>query len=287
MSFGRLGTWCGPVTVALAILAGCGGKGDKAAFTPVPGSDSAYCATYRAWKVYELDNGEAYDQPDPAALRAWWNEHVIVEETLLREAPAEIRAAVEVKVSAIRTRMTPLLEMYGFDLKRIEREATAAEKAVLDQPSPEMERAQAVQYAFEERCGTAPSPPPADVVFEGGASSKGYCSALGALSGEFDEVAFSRFDPDVLRTLVTGDRFPETLDGLDRTAPPEIAADVEAETEWFRTRWSDVTERYGYDIRGIYLEGTPEDLAVFNRTHPDVVEHTARDTAYEEQVCGD
>ena len=33
MSFGRLGTWCGPVTVALAILAGCGGKGDEAAFT--------------------------------------------------------------------------------------------------------------------------------------------------------------------------------------------------------------------------------------------------------------
>ena len=89
----------------------------------------------------------------------------------------------------------------------------------MDQPSPEMERAQVVQYAFEEmRDGAVATP--ADVVFEGGASSKGYCSALGALNGEFDEVAFSRFDPDVLRTLVTGDRFPETLDGLDRTAPP-------------------------------------------------------------------
>ena len=36
---------------------------------------------------------------------------------------------------------------------------------------------------------------------------------------------------------------------------------------------------------GIYLDGTPEDLAVFNRTHPDVLEHTSRTTAYEEQVC--
>jgi len=39
-------------------------------------------------------------------------------------------------------------------------------------------------------------------------------------------------------------------------------------------------------FRGIYLEATPEDLAVFNRTHPDVLEHTSRNTAYAEQVCG-
>ena len=89
----------------------------------------------------------------------------------------------------------------------------------------------------------------------------------------------------MLRTLVTGDRFSEALDGLDAAAPPEIAADVEAEIDWLRTRWSDVVERYGYDIRGIYLDGTPEDLAVFNRTHPDVLEHASRSTAYEEQVC--
>ena len=89
----------------------------------------------------------------------------------------------------------------------------------------------------------------------------------------------------MLRTVVTGDRFSEALDGLDSTAPAEIAADVEADTEWFRTRWSDVVATYDYDIRGIYLDATPEDLAVFNRTHPDVLEHTSRDTAYEEQIC--
>ena len=87
------------------------------------------------------------------------------------------------------------------------------------------------------------------------------------------------------RTLVTGERFSEALDGLDSTAPAEIAADVEADTEWFRTRWSDVLAKYDYDIRGIYLDATPEDLAVFNRTHPDVLEHASRNTAYEEQVC--
>jgi hypothetical protein len=33
------------------------------------------------------------------------------------------------------------------------------------------------------------------------------------------------------------------------------------------------------------VDGTAEDLAVFNRTHPDVREHASRATAYDEQVC--
>ena len=89
-----------------------------------------------------------------------------------------------------------------------------------------------------------------------------------------------------MRALVTGDRFSEVLDGLDQTAPAEIAEDVRADTEWFRTRWSDVVARYDYDLRRIYLDATPEDLAVFNRTHPAVAEHASRDTAFEAQVCG-
>ena len=43
--------------------------------------------------------------------------------------------------------------------------------------------------------------------------------------------------------------------------------------------------QYGYGLRRIYLDATPEELAVFNQTHPDVLEHTSRETAYEEQVC--
>ena len=56
------------LAIGTAVLGACSGSDDGAAFTPVAGSDSAYCATYRAWKVYELDNGGAFDQPTPAAL---------------------------------------------------------------------------------------------------------------------------------------------------------------------------------------------------------------------------
>jgi hypothetical protein len=37
--------------------------------------------------------------------------------------------------------------------------------------------------------------------------------------------------------------------------------------------------------RRIWLDATPEDRAVFSLTHPGVVEHASRTTAYEEQVC--
>ena len=104
-------------------------------------------------------------------------------------------------------------------------------------------------------------------------------------NSEADRIASSRFAPNVMREFVTGDRFTELLDGLNGAAPAEIAADVHADTKWLRTRWNDVVAEYDYDVRGIYLEGTPEDLAVFNRTHPDVLEHASRSAAYEEQVC--
>jgi hypothetical protein len=276
------------LTLGLAALAGCGGgDGDETGFTPVPGSDSAYCATYRAWQVHELDGGEGDDQRTPAAFRRYWNDYLINEETLLQQAPPEIRDEVEVKVSAIRTLMSPLFEKYDFDARRMQREGTAAEKALLAGPPPDIQKAQDAQHAYEDRtCGTAPSPPAADVVFKADGSSKAFCTALSAFDGELDKVVASRFDPDVMRTVVTGDSFSEALDGLDAAAPAVVAGNVRADTEWFRTRWSEVLAEYDYDIRGIYLDGTPEDLAVFNRSHPDVVKHASRNTAYEEQVCG-
>jgi hypothetical protein len=289
MTFGRVRTCTvAALTAGLAVLTGCsGGGGDETAFTPVAGSDGAYCKTYRAWKVYELDGGGAFDQPNADALRVWWNAYVIAEETMLQQVPAEIRDEVEIKVGHIRTVLAPLLEKYDFDLKRVRRDSSPAEQAAFfGLPPGEVERAQAAQYAYEDKaCGTAPTLPAADVVFEADASSKAYCAALDAFNRARRGGGASKFDPDVLRVLVTGDRFAEILDELDSTAPDAITADVQADTEWFRTRWSDVIAEYDYDLRRVYVDATAEDLAVFNRTHPDVLEHTALTTAYEDQVC--
>ena len=113
---------------------------------------------------------------------------------------------------------------------------------------------------------------------------RAYCAALATFDAELEKIASSRFDPDVMRSILEADTFTEALDALDESAPAELAADVAAETEWYRTRWSDVIAEHGHDIRHIWVDGTPEDRAVFAEIHPDIVEHAARTTAYEEQV---
>jgi hypothetical protein len=275
------------IVMLVASMAACGGDVDEAAFTPVAGTESAYCDAYRSWQVYLLDDaGFGMQQPNPAALRAYWNEYLIIEETLLREAPAEIRDEVTAKVSGIRTLMTPLLEKYGFDEKRLRREGTAAERRIFDEAPVQVQEAQAVQHAYEDRvCGVA-SPPAAKVVFRSSASSAAYCKALGAFNAELGTIGSSRFNPGVMRRFVTSERFTKLLDAQAAAAPADIAADVKAESEWLRTRWSDVFEEFDHDIRGVWLKGTAEDRAVVHEQHPDVVEHNARITAYEAQVCG-
>jgi hypothetical protein len=288
MTLGRFRMATAPLLLVLwlAFLAGCSGeRGDGTAFTPVPGTESPYCDAYRAWQVHELDGGEGDDQTDPGAFRRYWNEYVIFEETLLHEAPPEIRDVVTTKVSAIRTLMTPLLEKYDFDADRLQREGTVAERALFEEPPSEVKKAQDVQHAYEDRvCGVA-SPPAARVGFEPNVSSKEYCAALRTLNGRFEKAELSRFDPDVVRRLFTADGFTDSLDAVEEAAPARIAADVEAESEWLHTRWSEVFAEFGYDIRRIWVEATPEDRAAFTLSHPDVVEHASRTTAYEEQVC--
>ena len=269
----------------VAVLSGCGGSDSgETAFTPVAGNDSAYCDTYWGWQAYKADGGQGDDERSPAAFRAWWNEYLIFNETALKQAPPVIHDQWVVKMGALRTRLTPLLERYDFDVKRMEREGTAAERARAE-PSPDEQKAEAAINAYEDRVCGALTAPAADVVFKADGSSKRYCKAAGTVQSEFDRIASAKFDPDMLRTFVTSDRFTELLDAQVAAAPADIAADVKAESEWLRTRFRDVFEEFDYDIRRVWLDGTAEDRAVVHEHHPDVVEHSSRMTAYEEQVC--
>jgi hypothetical protein len=265
--------------------AGCGGTdAGETAFEPVNGTESAYCHTYRAWQVHELDGGTGDDQPNPAALRAYWTDYLEFNKTALQQAPAEIRDDWIVSDRAIRTVLTPVLEKYDFDVQRIAREGTAAEKA-LGEPTPEAQKAQDAIHAYEDRvCGVA-TPAAAHIVFEENSASKAYCTTLSTFNRGFEEVESSRFDPKAMRAVFTSDSFAQSLDSLEESAPADITEDQEVVSEWFRTRWSDVVGEFDYDIRRIWLDGTPEQRAVFTLSHPDVVEQRTRLIAYEEQFC--
>jgi len=188
-------------------------------------------------------------------------------------------------VTALRTLITPLLERYAFDLALLRREGTDAQRALAEGLPPLAARAENLQHAYDDRvCGVA-SPPPADVAFERDASSQAYCAALSSLNSRFEQAHVARFDPAAARSLFAGDGFEASLDAVEEAAPPAIAADVEAEIDWMRTRWRDVFAAFGFDIRRVWQEGTPEDRAVLTKMHPEVVRHAARTTAYEDQVC--
>jgi hypothetical protein len=163
------------VTAAtLVALTGCGGT-DKREASPVDGFDSAYCVTARKWAVHELSGGGdgAYERGGPAALKKWWGEQLSHLRTSLRQAPAVIHGAELLNERAIRTRLTPLLEKYRFDYKRVDAEASAAEKRFAAEPPPDVAKAQEARDRYQNRvCGFGDSPPPADVTFKRSAASK-------------------------------------------------------------------------------------------------------------------
>ena len=266
--------------------AGCGGTDRaEAAFAPVDGTESAYCDTYRAWQVHELDGGTGDDQPNPAAFRAYWKDYLEFNKTSLQQAPAEIRDEWIVSDRAIRTVLTPVLEKYDFDVQRIAKEGTAAEKA-LGEPTPEAQngpgRDPRVRGPGVRRGDGAGG----RCQIPGGQPRQRTTARLSARSTAGSRRSSPRGStPHAMRSVFTADSFTESLDALEEEAPAEIAAGQKAVSEWFRTRWSDVIGEFGYDIRRIWLDGTPEDRAVFTLSHPDVIEQNSRLTAYEEQVC--
>ena len=279
----RLAAVPAALMLASAVFTGCGGGGDRGSFTPLRGSEGAYCDTYRGWQAHELDAGDP--TVSPTALRAYWSDYLAFLDTALVQAPPAIHDQEAVTVHAVRTVQTPVVKKYDFDLERLGKEGTKAEQASFDKPSPSVHKAQAAVDSYSARvCGTA-SPPAGNVVFKTDARPKRFCTANRSFFGEFDTWASSGFDPALLRKFVTSDVFGRDLDELDATAPAEVAPDVRAVTEWFQTRWSDVAAKYDYDLRRILVDATTEDRAVFNRAHPVISQHWSRASAYAEQVC--
>jgi hypothetical protein len=287
---GRLGASLVVTVCVLGILAaGCGGGDDdttalsaeqEAAF------DSAYCVTARNWAVHEL-SGDGDDlSVDPAAFERYWSEYIEYRETSLEQSPASLRDENAILVDFLRKRLTPVLEKYDFDVQRIEREGSPAEKS-LGEPPPRAQKAQDATHAYDNRiCGYGGSPDPADVTFEKTPAAKPYCEAAKAQQEGNGKVAEAGFTPDAFRSFVTSDRFLDALDAQDSTAPPEIASDVRADNEWVREHKLPLLEEYGYDYRKLLRKGSAEELAEFNYFDPAIEKQDSRVSAYVQQVCG-
>ncbi len=279
------------LTLGLAVLAGCGGSDDDAALPAeqVAAFSSPYCVTARQWAVHELDGGGdgAYASGGPPALRKWWGEQLAYLKTSLSQAPPEVRSAEALNERVIRTRLTPIMEKYGFDYMRATTEASDSERALVQDPPRKVAKAQAARNAYQNRvCGYGGSPPAADVTFAPSPAAKPYCKAVAAQNEAFENVVSSGFDPEALRSYVSSDGFLQALHAQDATAPADIADDVEADIAWVRTRKLELLEQFDYDLRRIMLEGSAEEVAAWNYFDPEIVGQESRVVAYQEQVCG-
>ncbi len=184
----------------------------------------------------------------------------------------------------IMTMLTPVLETYDFDVERIGSEGTPAEQAL--EPPPDVQAAQAAILAYESQvCGTGPGGA-AEVSFADDPTAADYCETVAAFDDGYAAVVNSAFEPALLRAFIESPGYTMVLDAQAANAPAVIAADVEALTEWLRTRGPEVLIAFDYDLRRLILEGTPEDRAIVQQTDPAIRDHHARVLAYDEQICG-
>jgi len=124
----------------------------------------------------------------------------------------------------IRTRLTPVLEKYGFDAQRVETEGSASERIFSTEPPPEVAQAQETRNLYQDRvCGYGGPPRAADVTFAASPAAQPYCEAVAA---QRNGQQAAGLDPAAVQSYVTSDTRSENLDTQDATAPAEIVADV-------------------------------------------------------------
>jgi len=265
------------VGVSAALLAAaCGGKAEAAA-----GPKSAYCDAARRWAVHEI---VPFDDSDPAASKQYWGEYLAFVDQAVNLAPKKISGDWRINAAAQHDILTPLLEKYNFDMKLLDEKGTPEEKALFEEPPPEVKSAQHAVHGFESDVCGAQQPEPAEVSFQGEKPGP-FCEVVAADNESSRALAQSGASPADVKAYYV-DRDSRNLDEQQLSAAPAaIRDDVKAEIDWSAQRQRPVLVRYGFDVRKIILDGTKKDRADFQLTDKKVRDHFARVLAYEKQVC--
>jgi hypothetical protein len=265
----------------LAVACGddSGGSSEVAAPAADDPSESAYCDAAREWAIHELD---PFDESDPVAFRAYWEEFLAFEHAALDTAPPELADDWQVKIETEDATINPVLDRYDYDLAEMEARGTPEEAATLEAP-PEVQAAQDVIFAYEADVCGAQQPLPAEVSFEGEAPGP-YCELVSAEYERVSEVMGSGTEPAAIEAL--SDELIASGAEIVAAAPEVIADEVAALRDWQAGPQRDALERHDWDFIGLIREGPAQDRADFQQTDPAIRDDYATVAAYEEQVCG-
>jgi len=266
---------------ALLLLA----AGGIACSTKADASESAYCKEARRWSAHEMT---PRDDADPAVFRPYWQEYLAFVANGTRLSPKPIHDDWAVYAANVK-KQTAVAEKYGYDQGRVEREATDAEKAVIQSPGDKVEGAFHEVIGYEALTCSAGQPPAADVSFKGEKPGP-YCDVLKTDNEYNQPLRDSGFDPKLVRQAMTDPAKEAERHAIDSkfvsTAPPAIRDDVKAEVAWWHEEQTPVIARYGYDMRKVLLTGSAKEREALQLTDKKVRDHYARALAYEQQVCG-
>ena len=294
----------GIVTVVLLAASACGDDRDVAATvttaavptstavletTTTPSTTLAledpngpYCRIVIEWQVAQMD---PYDGSDPAQLEAFITADAAFHHRALELAPDELKADWRLSSDTFDDTVLRLLAKYGYSMERVETEATPEEHALADQPPPDVQEAQARIHAYEARVCLSEQPGAADVAFDGPTDAD-YCASAGALNEMLDFSA-TGFSPESVEHVLTSQAFRDALAAKVAAAPEAIVSDVATVAAFDLEAKVALVERYDYDLRRLFLEATPAELAIMNLLDPAVTDAHRRIVAYEEQWCGE
>lgn len=277
--------------IAVLGLAGCGQTDDKpdakATTKTTPGAvafsgdpSGPYCQEAAGWAAHELTPA---DDGDPAAFRTYWGEYVNFLNKAHAAAPADIKVDWDTYSRFMVGRFTPVLQKYGFDASKAQREGAPDEKALFEGPDETTGKAFDRILAYEsEVCGSA-QPMPAETRFSGSGDSA-YCQAQKDNQEAFRSAA-DGWDPARVRAYFTGDGFSSYLDQLEKTAPAPIASDVRAHVAFTKSQFLPTLDKHSYDVKELLNAGTPEDRHVFNFATAAERGPFSRLAAYDMAVC--
>jgi len=280
------------LAIGLVLVSACGkGTAKQAEGKPVTGNtsdftgnpDGPYCRAALAWAVVELTprNGSV------AGETKYWNDY----SAFLRHgdsvAPAEIKSAFHAYANRGLNLEIPILRKYGFDQKRFESEATAAEKKRIEgEPSPDEQKAFKQVTAYEwQVCGNG-TPDAATNVKYSGDKDSAYCKSDRGAVAAFSKISDAGWTSAAVKAFFTGETFTKTVAQSESIAPAAIKSDVTANVNWIRTKQLPVFAKYGYDVRKIALQGTPEERFASNTSAVQIRDVERRLNAYDKEVCG-
>lgn len=244
--------------------------------------ESAYCRAALEWALVEMTPRDG----SPAVEEKYWNDYAAFLKHGDNVAPTELKSDYQVYAGNGVNNVLPVLRKYGFDEKRFMSDATDAEKKVVMENPPSVEKAfkRILRYEWQV-CGNGTPDAATNVKFTGDKNSA-YCKGAAEGNAAFQKLPEGGFDPAAVKAFFTSAKLTDGLAKKVQNAPAEIKSDAAADVNWIQTKQMPALAKWGYDFKKVKLQAPAADRFAIDMSAIEIRDVERRLNAYESQVCG-